>query len=78
VLSALWHCFGIYDRIVPEGSPPGIDWQTGRPSTYGVDHSDGFIPVDSQLREHFVAAGVVRGRPAPASIRHLLDSQGRL
>ena len=24
-LSALWHYFGIYDQVVPEGSPPGID-----------------------------------------------------
>jgi cytochrome oxidase Cu insertion factor (SCO1/SenC/PrrC family) len=75
-LSALWHYFGIYDQVVPEGSPPGIDWQTGRPYTYDVDPSDGFILLDPHLRERFVAAGMVSGAPVPKSLRHFLDSQG--
>jgi cytochrome oxidase Cu insertion factor (SCO1/SenC/PrrC family) len=75
-LSALWHYFGIYYQVVPEGSTPGIDWQTGRPYTYDVDHSDGFILLDPHLRERFVAAGMVSGAAVPKSLRHLLDSQG--
>ena len=30
-LAALWHHFGIYYQKVPEGSPPGIDWETACP-----------------------------------------------
>jgi cytochrome oxidase Cu insertion factor (SCO1/SenC/PrrC family) len=76
VLSALWHYFGIYYQDVPEGSPAGIDWQTGRAYTYDVDHSDGFVLLDPRQHERFVAAGMVSGATVPTSIRHLLDSQG--
>jgi len=75
-VAALWRFFGIYYQVVPEGSPPGIDWQSGRPYTYDVDHSDGFILLDPRLRERFVAVGMVRGASMPKSLRRLLDAQG--
>jgi protein SCO1/2 len=75
-IAELWHFFGIYYQVVPEGSPPGIDWQTHQPYTYDVDHSDGFILLDSHQRERFVAAGMVSGAPLTPSLRGLLDSQG--
>lgn len=76
-IAALWHFFGIYYQDVPEATPPGIDWQTQTPYTYDVDHSDGFILLDSRLHERFVAAGMVRGAPLSPTLRHLLDAQGR-
>lgn len=75
-IAALWHFLGIYYRVVPEGSPPGIDWQTKKPYTYDVDHSDGFVLFDSHLHERFVAAGMVRGAGLSPNLRHLLDAQG--
>ena len=75
-IAALWHYFGIYYQVVPEGQPPGVDWQSGRPYTYDVDHSDGFIVIDPTLRERFVAAGMVSDATVPSSLRHLLDAQG--
>jgi protein SCO1/2 len=75
-IAALWHFYGIYYQVVPEGSPPGVDWQTGQHYSYDVDHSDGFILLDSHLRERFVAAGMVRGASLSPSLRHLLDSEG--
>jgi len=75
-IAALWHYFGIYYQVVPEGSPPGIDWQTGRSYAYDVDHSDGFILIDPGLRERFVAAGMVSGATVPKPLRRLLDAQG--
>ena len=45
-LAALWRFFGIYYQVIPEGSPAGIDWQTGQPYTYDVNHSDGFALLD--------------------------------
>lgn len=76
-IAALWHFFGIYYQEVPEASPPGIDWQSRRPYTYDVDHSNGFILLDAHLRERFVAAGMVRGAHLRPALRHLLDAQGR-
>jgi protein SCO1 len=76
-IAALWRFYGIYYQDVPEGSPPGIDWQTHQPYTYDVDHSDGFIVLDPHLDERFVAAGMVRDADLTPALRHLLDSQGR-
>ena len=42
VLAKLWRYFGTWYQKVPEGTPPSTDWETGRPYTYDVDHSDGF------------------------------------
>jgi len=76
MIAALWYYFGTYYQVVPEGSPAGIDWESGRPYTYDVDHSDGFIVIDPTLHERFVAARMVSGATVPSPLRHLLDAQG--
>ncbi|MHB8330088.1 MAG: SCO family protein, partial [Acidimicrobiales bacterium] len=55
-MATLWHAFGVYYQQVPEGSPPGTDWQTGAPYAYDVDHSDGFVLLGPDLHERFVTA----------------------
>ncbi|HEY1653302.1 MAG TPA: SCO family protein [Acidimicrobiales bacterium] len=75
-IAALWRFFGIYYQVVPEGSPAGIDWQSGKPYTYDIDHSDGFVLLDPRLHERFISAGMVRGVRVPKSLRRLLDAQG--
>ncbi|HZT66555.1 MAG TPA: SCO family protein [Acidimicrobiales bacterium] len=76
-LAAFWRFFGAYYQKVPEGSPPGLDWQTGRPYTYDVDHSDLLVVLDASGHERFVTEGLpdVGGR-LPDRLRRLLDSQG--
>jgi cytochrome oxidase Cu insertion factor (SCO1/SenC/PrrC family) len=76
-MAALWTWFGVYVQRVPEGSPPGIDWQTGRPYTYDVDHSDGFILIGPRQHERFmtVASADVGGTLDP-TLSGLLDAQG--
>jgi protein SCO1 len=76
-LATFWRYFGIYYQRVPEGSPPGIDWETHLPYTYDVDHSDGFVLLDPQLRERFIAGGMTSIGKVPANLKKLLDSQGR-
>jgi protein SCO1/2 len=76
-LAALWRYFGIYYQKVPEGSPPGIDWETHLPYTYDVDHSDGFVLLDSHLHERFIAGGMTRIAEIPTNLKKLLDSEGR-
>lgn len=77
-LKALWRYFGIYYQKVAEGSPPGIDWQTGRPYTYDVNHSDGFIVFDRTMHERFVtgAAPNLGGKGLQKSLAVMLDAQG--
>jgi hypothetical protein len=61
---------------VAEGNPPGIDWETGMPYTYDVDHTDGFILLNAQHHERFAAGGMVHVTSIPARLRHLLDKEG--
>ena len=77
-LAALWHYFGIYYQKVKEGSPPGIDWQTDKPYTYDVNHSDGFIVFNPKMDERFVtgAAPDLGSHKLPGSLQDMLDAQG--
>jgi protein SCO1 len=77
-LASLWHYFGIYYQKVAEGKPPGIDWQTGKPYTYDVNHSDGFIVLNQKMDERFVtgAAPNLGGRKLQGNLQDMLDAQG--
>ena len=55
-IAAFWKPFGVEYQIVPEEQPPKIDWFTGKPLTYDVDHTDGYILIDTAGRERFVDA----------------------
>ncbi|HXX88917.1 MAG TPA: SCO family protein [Acidimicrobiales bacterium] len=77
-LDALWRFFGVDHTVVPEDSPPGIDWETGQPYTYDVDHGDGFLMLDGRGHERFATGGLphLQGALAP-SLQAMLDGQGR-
>jgi cytochrome oxidase Cu insertion factor (SCO1/SenC/PrrC family) len=77
-LAAMWHYFGIYYQKVKEGTPPGIDWQTGKPYTYDVNHSDGFIVFNQKMHERFVtgAAPNLGSHKLQGSLQDMLDAQG--
>lgn len=76
-IATFWHYFGIYYEKVAEENPPGIDWQTGRPYAYDVDHANGFIVFDPAGHERFVtgAAPNLHGKVEP-QLRRLLDENG--
>jgi cytochrome oxidase Cu insertion factor (SCO1/SenC/PrrC family) len=52
-LDALWKFFGVSVQIVPEEQPAKIDWYTGTPLTYDVDHTDGYFLIDASGHERF-------------------------
>ncbi|MHB8220088.1 MAG: SCO family protein [Acidimicrobiales bacterium] len=76
-LTAFWKYFGIYFAKVPEATPPATDWWTGKPLTFDVAHSDGFILIDPAGRERFITVEPpnLHGRLEPG-LRHLLDRTG--
>lgn len=76
-LNSFWRFLGIYHQVVPEPKPPEIDWYTGKPLTYDVDHTDGFILFDRGGNERFVTVNApnLDGRLDP-SLKGLLDSSG--
>ena len=53
--AALEKYFGVVATKQPEGTPPGIDWQTGQPLTYDVSHTDGYAVLDAKGAERFVS-----------------------
>jgi len=55
-VAAFWKPFGVEYQIVPEDQPPHLDWLTGTPLTYDVDHTDGYILIGTDGRERFVDA----------------------
>jgi protein SCO1 len=52
-LNALWKFLGVSVQIVPEERPAKIDWYTGTPLTYDVDHTDGYFLIDASGHERF-------------------------
>jgi protein SCO1/2 len=55
-LAAIAKFFGFNYEKVPEDNPPDIDWLTGKPLTYDIDHSDGFVIINPKGVERFVTA----------------------
>jgi cytochrome oxidase Cu insertion factor (SCO1/SenC/PrrC family) len=73
-----WGFFGIGFRRVPGGKPPDVDWWTGRPETFDVEHVDGLFLIDAQGYERRFFAGpasLAGGRIDPA-LRRLLSADG--
>lgn len=52
-LRLLWKFFGVSVQIVPEEQPAKIDWYTGTPLAYDVDHTDGYFLIDASGDERF-------------------------
>jgi protein SCO1/2 len=70
--------FGFTYRNAPPGHPPPIDWLTGRPLTYVVDHSVGYYLINAQgkLRYSTTAAPDFTGTLNP-KLHAFLNQQGR-
>jgi protein SCO1/2 len=76
-IAAFWKPFGVEYQIVPEAQPPKIDWYTGKPLTYDVEHTDGYILIDPSGRERFVDASAPDQKGAlNAKLRGLLNDGG--
>ncbi len=72
------HFFGWDVQRVPEDSPPSVDWWTGKPLAYDVNHSDGFVVIDSRGTERFStgAAPDFHGSLNP-TLHRFLSAEGR-
>ncbi len=69
-VAAFWKPFGVEYQIVPEDQPPKIDWFTGTPLTYDVNHTDGYILIGTDGHERFVDATA----PNLGGLNHKLTS----
>jgi protein SCO1/2 len=74
----LWRFFHVYYQRVKEPHPAAIDWLTGKPLTYDVNHSDALIFLGADGKEHFVVNGGpdVGGHLPPGKLVQFLDGEG--
>jgi protein SCO1/2 len=75
-IAAFWQPFGVSYQTVPEEQPPKIDWWTGQPLTYDVDHTDGYILLDASGRERFVDASAPNIPGLSPKLKALLNVGG--
>jgi protein SCO1/2 len=76
-LSRVATFFGFYYVKVPQGRPPAVDWLTGKPLAYDVEHSDGFVLLGPSGRERFVTGATPSFHGSLASRMHaFLDAGG--
>jgi cytochrome oxidase Cu insertion factor (SCO1/SenC/PrrC family)/thiol-disulfide isomerase/thioredoxin len=77
-LRRFWRTFGVHFQRVPQGSPAEVDWMTGRPERFDVEHADGLFLLGPGGYERAAMTGTPRlnGRLG-APLRRLLDAQGR-
>lgn len=77
-LDRFWSFFGVWYQRVPESNPPNINWETGRPYTFDINHSDGAFVLDRAGNERAVTGGDADvGGKLPKALAGLLDAQGR-
>jgi protein SCO1 len=76
-IAAFWKPFGVEYQIVPEAQPAKIDWYTGKPLAYDVEHTDGYILINPSGRERFVDASAPNQKGTlNAKLRGLLNDGG--
>jgi protein SCO1/2 len=77
-LSKLWTWFGAYYARAKEGNPPDTNWQTGKPYTFDITHSDNVFVLDAAGNERALVEGNadVAGK-LPKALARLLSDEGQ-
>ena len=57
-LATIAKFFGFEYQTVSEGNPPATDWWTGKPLTYAINHSNGYVIINSKGVEKFATDAV--------------------
>ena len=77
-VARLWRFFGVYYKRVPQGNPPDVDWMTGKPEKFDVNHTDAVFIIDPAGQELIADEGMPQVNGAlPVRLRRLLNDQGR-
>jgi protein SCO1 len=77
-ISRLWAFFGVWYQRVPESNPPDIDWQTGRPYTFDITHTDDAFVLGSSGAVRALSIGNANvNRELSKPLSGLLDAEGR-
>jgi protein SCO1/2 len=75
-IASFWKPFGVSYQTAPEEQPAKIDWWTGQPLTYDVNHTDGYILIGADGRERFVNASAPDIPGLSPKLKALLNAGG--
>jgi cytochrome c biogenesis protein CcmG/thiol:disulfide interchange protein DsbE len=76
-IKRIWKFFGVYYARVPQGKPLDVDWMTGKPETFDVDHTDAVFLIDPAGQERILDEGMPDvGGTLPGALHKLLGDQG--
>jgi protein SCO1/2 len=78
-LATLWKYVGVGYQRQPQEDPPGIDWRTGKPLTYDIQHTDVLLYLDASTHQRFDIVGMPTGTDAKltAGEHSFLNDEGR-
>jgi protein SCO1/2 len=77
-LEKFWGYFGAISERVKEGTPPDIDWESGKPYTFDIAHSDNTFVLNDEGNEAALVEGNanVSGQ-LPKKLAALLSDEGQ-
>lgn len=76
-VSAFWSFFGVWVEKTPPASPPGTDWFTQQPYTYGIAHTDALFLLGRDGHERAVLIGSAGSRlPIPPWLEAQMTAGG--
>ena len=78
-IAATWKAFAVYYAKVAESpSPPQMDWMTGKPLTYDVNHQDVVIVLGPDGHERWLILGTPNtgGAQPPSALVTFLNDEG--
>jgi protein SCO1/2 len=80
-ITQLWNWFGVYTKEVPNTDGDAVDWQTGKPLAYDVEHDDVVMILGPNLHFRWIDLGnpaVANPNTVPAKLKAFLSAQGKL
>ncbi len=79
-IAALWKEFGAsYDKVAEPAGPAPIDWMTGKPLTFDVEHQDVVFVIGPDGHEKWLVSGNpnTNGAKPPSTLWDFLNDDGQ-
>ena len=74
-----WNYFGVYTKNIPNTDGDAVDWQTGKPEAYDVQHDDVVMLIDPNGHFRWLDLGVpavANTKSVPLILKKFLSEQG--
>lgn len=74
-----WNYFGVYTKNIPNTDGAAVDWQTGKPEAYDVQHDDVVMLIDPTGHFRWLDLGVpavANTKSVPVILKKFLSKEG--